>query len=375
LLSGYDWNLHLISLTNMLNLFAASGHNSYTKSARLYLQIMFDLPTTYPWLHEQLSSRGFHAVRRSERYWAGLSTDLIIEQVMMRSVMSRGGLTHGPGMTESVRLLWVSSMHKCGTVYSALNDLVKASQSSDDNEHADMGPSQVRRDTVDLNTIVRWFRSHNPLTVTDRRLHSLSSGVAASHSDGINCHEAEAVGARIMSKMDDVVFTDVVLKKIDQAKTLEHIGNKVLIGTKKLVLDCTILFSRLLVIIQRNTDIEPFFRYELTATPTALFTDTSMRKCVKSVLAKELKKHVSTDTVVSIPKTFVVDGGWLLHKVKWHQIGTYADVVHQYVQYIKSRFGSGVTIVSDGYGNGATIKDHEHDRRSLQAFPDIVFDP
>lgn len=68
-----DWNLHLSSLSQMLNLFAATGHSNYTKSGRLYLQLMLDLPQTHPWLHEQLSSR--HAVRRSNCFWAGLSTD------------------------------------------------------------------------------------------------------------------------------------------------------------------------------------------------------------------------------------------------------------------------------------------------------------
>ena len=35
---------------------------------------------------------GFHAVRRSERYGAGLSSDLLIEQVLMRSLKTTGGL-------------------------------------------------------------------------------------------------------------------------------------------------------------------------------------------------------------------------------------------------------------------------------------------
>ena len=49
---------------------------------------------------------GLHVVRRSDRYWAGLSTDsLAIEQVLIRSVKTRGGLTRGRGMSESQRLL------------------------------------------------------------------------------------------------------------------------------------------------------------------------------------------------------------------------------------------------------------------------------
>lgn len=97
-----NWNLHLIAVEKMLNLFAATGHINYAKSARLYLQQMQQLPTEHPWLYHCFSEQGFHTVRRSSRYWAELWTDLIIEQVMMRSIKSRGGLTRGRGVTENV---------------------------------------------------------------------------------------------------------------------------------------------------------------------------------------------------------------------------------------------------------------------------------
>ena len=38
-----NWALHVESTLNMLNLFAASGHISYAKSARFYVQQMQDL--------------------------------------------------------------------------------------------------------------------------------------------------------------------------------------------------------------------------------------------------------------------------------------------------------------------------------------------
>ena len=78
-----NWNLHLVAVGNMMNLFAATGHINCAKSSRLYLQLMLELPTNHPWLYECFIERGFHSVRRSSRYWAGLWTDLIIEQVMM----------------------------------------------------------------------------------------------------------------------------------------------------------------------------------------------------------------------------------------------------------------------------------------------------
>ena len=111
-----NWNMHLVAVGKMLNLFAATGHINYAKSSRLYLQQMLELPIDHPWLNDCFL-QGYHTVRRSNRYWAGLWTDLIIEQVMMRSIKSRGGLTRGRGLIETVRLQWIYSMHKCAEIH------------------------------------------------------------------------------------------------------------------------------------------------------------------------------------------------------------------------------------------------------------------
>ena len=115
-----NWNLHVTATTRMLNLFAATGHLNYAKCARLYVQMMTELPNSHPWLYSQFSDHGFHSVRRSDRYWAGLLTDLAIEQVLMRSLKSRGGLTHGRGFPENVRLSWIYTMHQCASVHPAM---------------------------------------------------------------------------------------------------------------------------------------------------------------------------------------------------------------------------------------------------------------
>ena len=58
-----DWNLHLVSVSRMINLFAATGHINYAKSSRLYLQLMYQLPTEHPWLYRCFIEQGFHVVR------------------------------------------------------------------------------------------------------------------------------------------------------------------------------------------------------------------------------------------------------------------------------------------------------------------------
>ena len=76
-----NWTLHLVTDKLMLNLFASARQVNYAKSARIYLQSMDELPVSYTWLYDCFKEKGLHAIRRSERFWAGLSSDLVIEQV------------------------------------------------------------------------------------------------------------------------------------------------------------------------------------------------------------------------------------------------------------------------------------------------------
>ncbi len=88
------------SVKQMLPYFAASGHTLYAKPAYIYLQSMLELSQTHPDVHHSFTN-GYHVVRRSDRFWAGISTDLAIEQVLMRSIKTHGGLTRGKGMSET----------------------------------------------------------------------------------------------------------------------------------------------------------------------------------------------------------------------------------------------------------------------------------
>ena len=98
-----SWLMHLQAVSNCLPVFAAAGHFNYLRSAHYYLQQMSDLET-HPDVHQKFLD-GFHVVHRSNQCWAGLSSDLIIEQTLMRSLKSNGGLTHCSGM----RNLWTLS--------------------------------------------------------------------------------------------------------------------------------------------------------------------------------------------------------------------------------------------------------------------------
>ena len=121
-----NWELHLQAVSEMLPYLAASGHNNYTKSALIYLQQMSHLQDDHPEVYQHFQD-GLHVIRRSDRYWANLPSDLVIEQVLMRSLKTNGGLTRGRGMTEQQRLVWSLSMPACGEMNKTMQELTGVS--------------------------------------------------------------------------------------------------------------------------------------------------------------------------------------------------------------------------------------------------------
>ena len=142
-----NWEMQLRVLSKMINLFAATGHINYAKSARLYLQEMKKLPQTHPWLYNEFIN-GYHTVQRTQRNWTGIWTDLAIEQTMMRSIKSRGGLTGGRGMTESVRHLWALSLSQMAEIHDAMLQITKVSAKCSE-QHEEIGKSRTSQDYRD----------------------------------------------------------------------------------------------------------------------------------------------------------------------------------------------------------------------------------
>jgi hypothetical protein len=70
----------------------------------------------------------------------------------MRTVKSRGGLTHGSGMTNSVRLVWTESMHQSAAMHEAMLTFTK-SEVEWETEHSDLSKSRMNRDKKDVESL------------------------------------------------------------------------------------------------------------------------------------------------------------------------------------------------------------------------------
>ena len=200
-----NWDLHLQPVYDMLPFFAAAGHNLYAKSAYIYLQMMLDLQTKHPEVCKSFQD-GLHVVRRSDHYWAGLSNDLAIEQVLMRSMKTSGGLTRGRGMTERQRLVWLMSILSCAEVNNAMQHLTGVMYQTSE-QHKETTKARQKRDYKDTDELIAFLSQRDPFN-PDPSLRSITSGVVAEvdvNADvaevDVNADKAKEIGWKILSSM------------------------------------------------------------------------------------------------------------------------------------------------------------------------------
>ena len=365
-----NWLLHLQTVQQMLPYFAAAGHNHYTKSAYVYLQMMKDLPATHPVVYENFIA-GHHVVRRSNRYWAGLSTDLVIEQVLMRSLKTSGGLTRGRGLTEVQRLVWLFSMPACAEINEAMQELtgIKCDTSE---QHKDSTPARVKRDSEDTYKILQTVSVLDPFG-PDPTLRGLVSGLVA--GEQVNADDAKRVGQLIL---DSMVGKDIYTYSFRQNMQAVTIGAKaaIKVNEEQVQVDPQLLFQRLSIMAVNGCIDDPasVFQYELCTHPAALFDQWSMpREADKPVLADAIWNIAGSHTAQTSPSgvRHILDGGALLHRIPWFKGETFKSICQRYVEYVCSKYGRAI-VVFDGYSDSPSIKDATHQRRSSTAGPNIV---
>lgn len=364
-----DWKLHLQAVQEMLPYFAAAGHNLYAKSAYIYLQKMQQLPESHPEIYACFL-KGYHVIRRSDRYWAGLSTDLVIEQVLMRSIKTVGGLTRGRGMTEIQRLVWLLSMPACADVSHSMQEFTGVSCNTSE-QHKDSTQSRIKRDTEDTYKILNTLCDLDPFG-PDPSLRGLVSGLVAHES--VNVDDAKEVGQLILKSMIGKSVTSISFVRKKEAVTLASKA-AVKIDGECVQVDPQLLFQRLSLIAMNGSNEDPasFFKYELCTYPAALFDRSSLPwEANKPALADALWKLVKNENeILPDPVHYVLDGGSLLHRLSWKQGETFQSVCARYVTYVTTKYGE-ATIVFDGYDSGPDVKDATHQRRSHGSGPTVA---
>ena len=93
-----------------------------------------------------------------------------------------------------------------------------------------------------------------------------------------------------------------------------------------------------------------------------MFDEGGMRKTQKSVF------YTNFETIKDMPSlenlVHVIDGGFLLHRVLWHQNDSTIDILHKYVNYIIRYYTKNSFLIFDGYPDALSTKSVERLRRT-----------
>ena len=117
----------------------------------------------------------------------------------MRSIKIRDGLTRGRGITDTVRLTWIHSMHECADVYNSMTEVTNLQHKTSE-QHRELGKNRIKRDNADFKKIELFFEVQNPFDPEEPDLRNLFTGLTAKTDDQINCDQTEEIGKIINEK-------------------------------------------------------------------------------------------------------------------------------------------------------------------------------
>uniref|UniRef100_A0A1B6EQB8 Uncharacterized protein n=1 Tax=Cuerna arida TaxID=1464854 RepID=A0A1B6EQB8_9HEMI len=311
--------------------------------------------------YEKFTSQGFFTIRRTDKFWSGTWTDMTIEQSLMKLMKSRGGVTHGRGVSESVLAMWTLGMVATQNICEEVERFCNVSFTTSE-QHVELRTSRINRDNRNVNKLVSWFQQHCPFP-EKTYLMSLSTGLVG--DDRINCHNAEEIGEVGVANVVGKDFASITFKRKDRVKPLEVMTSSIPVEGESVLINPTSLFQRISIVKQSDEELENFLSYELAPYPLSLFNENGMRKGTKSALYKAFQ---ASDQSLDLKNSIVVvDGGFLLHRVVWGKGISFSNICNKYVNYVIANYDSTATVVFDGYPEVSIVrgtKQYERNRRS-----------
>ena len=191
------------------------------------------------------------------------------------------------------------------------------------------------------------------------------------------CRTSSKNGRDIVQEMDGQSVFSYSHKRSLNAKTLTSSKTGKVSADRNI--DPALLFQRFLVVSQTGIPrLDDIMSYELCLYPMSLFEGKGLlRQADKLQIAEAIRNYVKTKSDSGVQQTIpvtqhnVLDGGSLLHRLKWKEGSTYSSIANDYASFTVENYGR-ATVMFDGYEVGPSIKDCAHQRRSLKLNVDKV---
>jgi len=154
------------------------------------------------------------------------------------------------------------------------------------------------------------------------------------------------VGKQAMAKMVNSTISNMKLTRKDRALPLSTVNSSVQINDKKIPVDPFLLFRRISISKKTDEDLKLYMKYELAPFPLALFSESGMRKAIKSALYKLF--NTTTKDVHVAQLQIVFDGRLLLYRVISQRGAKISTICKIYIHFMtKNYHGKTCTVVFD----------------------------
>ncbi|KAL7307868.1 hypothetical protein TKK_0000187 [Trichogramma kaykai] len=363
-----DWELHLKTIERMIPFFHATGHFPYAKSAQIYYNDMKDLKDK---MNDEefhnFTTNGYWTSRRSDRFYSGIFTDQTIEQTLMRLCKLEGGLFKR-GVTESVAYQWIRDFIFTKDIIQGMEKFTHLT--FDKNyQHKDSTDGRLTADLKSLQQIEAFFEQYDPFPDSISVLMNIANGVTA--KEDCNCHKAFEEGKIIMDDVSNTYVKDLKLKRSRLVKTIASSNSKILLNKKEIEIDPEILFHRICVLKKSNDEMNNYLKWELFPFPPAFFNTYEMHKCKTDFFECFEKLFVNVRDPVRT--YYVIDGGFLIHKVKWTKGQLFSSIIKSYIKFIHDHFSQNAVVVFEGFENISTKQSEKQRRVKYEPSRDILF--
>ena len=235
-------------------------------------------------------------------------------------------------------------------------------------QHKTATPSRLKRDRENFQKIQEKLKEFSPFS-DDNTLRNIINGVVADKN--VNVDDCFKIGSALINKkMEHQSIFKFSFKRSDKVKNLSTDA----VSTKNdIIIDPSLLFQRFLVVSNSTPiKINEVVKFEVCSYPPAIFESLEvLRKANKPQITEEIVKMISksngSEDIANNSRQqidqYVLDGGSLLHRVKWLKNVPYKDIIKSYCDFVLKNYKSAI-VVFDGYKEQPSTKDVTHFRRN-----------
>ncbi|GBN19558.1 hypothetical protein AVEN_37397-1 [Araneus ventricosus] len=133
---------------------------------------------------------------------------------------------------------------------------------------------------------------------------------------------------------------------------LALINDAIKVHDESVSINPTTLFQ-IIYITKQSDELEDVLTFELCPFLLPLFDEAVMRKGTKSSLYKAFKPCTRDFNAES--GVYIIDGGYLLHRVIWKRSSTFSSICDNYVTYVCTEYKSTALVIFYGYPENETV--------------------